>query len=268
MRTIKKAAVLTAIILILAYSMYLFSPSFTGASEAVEGAADVLEEIIPEKGAELTSVKVKVLFSDIGVGRGFTGNETGSPKPVRNAAVWMGGDVALTNLKGEAVLRVPKGNLTLYVSKDGRTYWKGDVKIDGGETIVVKFFLYRVNPETIEVRLDPFEVSSPVTLTFNTPLEGRYYVGKPVVTFYTPWGELRTHVFEEGKERERIVVIGEAESVIRMVKSEEALGIDYKVLFEGGVRLTRLVRVDGNPAYVVPELTYLPVERVELVELP
>ena len=269
-----KIAAAAIVVMILALSIILFNPSFMGAAEAMENAAEAFRKILPEKGAELTNVKVRVLLSDMGFSEEFLGNETGELKPVQRATIWMGGNVALTDSNGEATLIVPKGNITLYVSKDGRNYWRENVMVDGNETITVKFFLYKLRPATIDVRLDPFKVVTPVAFTFKLPLEGEYYVGKPVIAFYTPWGELRFQVSDVKEvigisyEGEKVVIIKTAKPIAEMIKAKEVAEISYEIRVKGGLTLNRTEKINGNPAYILPGMTYLPVERVELEESP
>ena len=238
------AAALVIVVILLALSLLIFNPSFASALEKVEKAAESLGRLIPERGAELTEIRVKVLFSDQGSSQLFLGNETTDFKPVGNAVVLVGGYVALTDENGEATLKAPKGNVTIHVSRNKRNYWRGVVDIDGNETIIVKFILYRLTPLDVKVDLSPFKITTPVTLSFKTPLQGRYYVGKPHISFYTPWGELR------------------------MVPETLDEGIDYRTLAGGGTPLVIREKVVGNPVYILPDSTYLPVERVELEEKP
>lgn len=244
MEKYRRTAALVIVVMLLALSLLIFSPSFANAFEKVEKAAESLGRLIPERGAELTKVKVRVLFSDQGSSQLFLGNETADFKPVANAVVLIDGYAALTDENGEATLRAPKGNVTIHVSRDGKSYWEGVIDVSDNETIIVKFILYRLTPLDIKVDLSPFKVTTPATLSFRIPLQGRYYAGRPHISFYTPWGELR--------------------------KVPETLGdgIDYRNLARGGMLLVIHEKIVGNPVYILPDSTYLPVERVELEEKP
>jgi len=249
--------ILTILFMYLAFTM--FSSSFVGATQVIEQAVDTLRELMPggsETGA--LRVKVKILYADVGYGYAFSGNETAPYSPLSGVVVSLADLIGVTDDNGEVIFYVPQGNHTIRVERmikvQGRVLmnsWEGYVNVDAPKDITVKFKLFRIYPSIIDVSLNPLKPSNPVYLVFNLPREGEYYAGSIVITFYTPWGEIRR-------------TIGDP---VDLTATPEELGdnvflINYDLDHGGGGTINRIEEIPGSPSYIVPELTFLPVESV------
>ncbi len=246
-------------ILLLYLALMIFSSNFVGATQVVEQAVETLGKLLPgNSNTGALRVKVKVLYADIGYGYIFNGNETAPYQPLSGAVVSLAGLIGVTDSNGEAVFYVPQGNHTIRVERMVRAQgqvlinsWEGYVNIDDSKEVTVRFKLFRIYPSIIDVSLNPLKPSNPVYLVFNLPSEGEYYAGSIIITFYTPWGELRR-------------TIGDP---VDITATPEELGdniflINYELDHGGGGTINRIEEVPGNPSYIVPELTFLPVESV------
>jgi hypothetical protein len=97
-----------------------------------------------------------------------------------------------------------------------------------------------------------------VTLGFKLPVNGSYYVGSPVMVYYTPAGEIRLY-------RDDIGGSIELEETSRNLWRNPR--IDYLADWPGGLRTVKTASIRDFSAYILPDMTYLPVERVVLEEL-
>ena len=246
-------------VILLYLSFTLFSSSFLGASEIVKQTAETLGRLVPSRGeVETVRVEVRILYADLGYGYLFHGNETPVFSPLRGVLVSLAGLIGITDDDGIAVFHVPKGNHTLRVERvirfQGKVIvnsWKGSVNIEGEKTLTVMFKLFRILPASIDSSLNPFQTISHTSLTFNLPTTGKYYIGPTIITYYTPWGELRRTIGEP------VEVTAKPEEM-----DEYVFQIDYSIDYEGVGSVSKVEKIPGNPSYIVPELTFLPVESV------
>ncbi len=221
---------------------------------------------LPEYKPPISAVKVRVMTADMGYSDHYKGNETDlSLGPVYNIAVSIAGKLALTNRVGEALLLVPQGNHTLRISRDRIDWWMVDVEVDEDEeTFNVNTVLYRLAPLNITADVKAFASSELVSLNFRLPDAGEYYVGSAIITYYTPSGEAR--VFREGFSAgfplNRLSNIwGDVGTALGR---RSIITVDYTSTVPGGEFIMKTIDVKDQPAYVIPWMTYLPIERVFL----
>jgi len=272
-------------IMLLMLALIKFPPIMGGIFRAFENIGNITivagsSEI--EASPVLTRIKVRVLEADMGFSREFMGNETEYKlNPAKGALVLVmdgaaittgpsyilrAGYFGFTNSSGEVILSAPKGNFTLMVNprpynRDSACFWRGRVSIEGNETFVVKFFLYRLNPMEINVNLKSIRPESIVTLEFKLPLNGSYYVGVPVIVYYTPTGEVRLYR-EDAKD-----LIELKETTRYSWNFWMNPRVNYLADWPGDLRIVKTVDVKDFSAYILPDMTYLPAERVVLEEL-
>lgn len=280
---------LVVAIMLLTLAFLNFPPIMGGIFETFESAGNVIVVAGPSKievSPVITRIKVRVLEADMGFSREFMGNETRYElNPVRGALVLVMDGAAITtgpsyilraeyfgftDANGEVVLSAPKGNFTLMVNprpynRDPVCFWRGRVSVEGNETFMVKFFLYRLNPIEINVNLKGAYPESIITLRFKLPMNGSYYVGIPVVVYYTPTGEVKLYREDVG------YPIGLKE-IPRMLKELSWSfwrnpRINYLTDWPGGFEMTKTISIRDFSAYILPDMTYLPVDRVVLEEL-
>jgi len=277
-----RAICLIVAVMLLTLAFLNFPPIMGGIFGAFESVGNIVVMAGPsEIGVSpiITRIRVRVLEADMGFSREFMGNETEYElNPVRGALVLVMDGAAITtgpsyilraeyfgftDANGEVVLSAPKGNFTLMVNprpynRDPACFWRGRVSVEGNETFAVKFFLYRLNPMEINVDIRSAHPESIVTLGFKLPINGSYYVGSPAIVYYTPAGEIRLY----------------REDIGRSIELEEASRnlwrnprINYLADWPGGLRTVKMVSIRDFSAYILPDMTYLPVERVILEEL-
>jgi hypothetical protein len=265
-----RVACLILAVILLTLAFLSFPPIMGGIFGAFEGVGNIVVVAGPseiEAIPVITSIKVRVLEADMGFSKEFMGNETEHElNPVRGALVLVtdGAEYfGFTNADGEVILSAPKGNFTLTVNprpynRDPTCFWRGHISVEGNETFVVKFFLYRLNPMEIDVNLRSTYPESNVTLGFKLPINGSYYVGIPVIVYYTPAGEVRLYREDVGGS---IELGGVSRDLWRSPR------INYLADWPGGSRMVETVSIRDFSAYILPDMTYLPVERVVLEEL-
>ncbi|MCS7126006.1 MAG: hypothetical protein NZ929_03755 [Aigarchaeota archaeon] len=251
----KKYAVLIVVAILLATAYLLFTINILSIPDIV---GQILQEfrniILTEVEPEYVRLIINVLEVDLNHSLNYVGNETGTPYPLMNTYVVLSGEFRSTDRYGRASFIVPKGIHSLMVVRYGRTWTTNiDVKSDGEIKII--FYLFRVEASSIEVNPKPFEGLSRVKMLFNLPSFGEYYVGKPTITYYTPWGQLR-------------IYYGDAEVIIGTDIEEVWKIVDISFLRKeiGGTRIEFIEDVKGFPTYVLPWYTFLPVVRVEVEE--
>lgn len=280
-------------VLLLALAFLNFSPSRSGAMDVLNELAPIAETAEAEAGPIPVKIMVRVLAADMGFSKSFTGNETEHELyPIRGALVFvMEGDALMgslldvpkvgyfgfTDADGEVILLSPRGNVTLVVnprpydpfmrsprppySQDPRLFWKASVDVDGNETFVVKFFLYRVNPMKIYVNLRPSAPETHVTLRFKLPLNGSYYIGSPIVVHHTSSGDIAVYREE----------LGSSLSLRELPWIAENFWINPRIIYSesyaGGAEVMEVIAIPSLSAYILSRMTYLPVERVILEEL-
>ena len=273
---------LSLTILLLAIAFLTFSPSIGGAAEILEKAPQAIKFSRVESSPVLVKIRVKVFEADMGFSREFLGNETDYQlRPVKGALVLImdgaaittgpsyilrGSYYGFTDANGEAILSSPIGNLSIMINprpyhRDPRCFWRSYVKIDGNETIIVRFFLYRLNPIEIKVDMKVFEPKNHVTLRFKLPLNGSYYIGAPVLVYYTSIGDVRIYREDLGSYTE---LKGYPRGAMSFWRNPRIYYLEEQL---GGARVIKVLRVKGLSAYISPSMTYLPVERVVLEEL-
>ena len=263
-------------ITLLLLSFLYFSPSFEGASEKLEKVSEIMKLVIVRHEPEIVTIKVKILRADMGISANFTGNETNYElKPVKGAFIVIGRHTPIitphiiriprscgfTGNDGIAILRVPKGNTTLMIAENARhhessDFWKTSITVDENKTFIVKIFLYRLKPMKIIVYGNPFKLKTPITLSFNLPTVGRYYVGYPSIFYYDIWRNLR---FYRGDLNSSIILRNP-------VQAYNMTRMSYSTEYPGGTPIDESLEVDGPTAYVIPTISYLPVERIILEE--
>jgi len=284
-----RAACLIVAIMLLMLAFLSYPPIMGGIFGSFESVGNIVvmagsSEV--EASPAITRIRVRVLEADMGFSREFMGNETEYElNPVRGALVLVMDGAAITtgpsyilraeyfgftNASGEVVLSAPKGNFTLMVNprpynRDPVCFWRGRVSVEGNETFVVKFFLYRLNPTDINVNLKSAYPESIVTLEFKLPLNGSYYVGVPVVVYYTPTGEIKLY----REDAESPIGMKEIPKKLKELSRNFWLNarVNYLLEWPGGFRIVKTVDIRDFSAYILPDMTYLPVERVVLEEL-
>jgi hypothetical protein len=258
-------------IMIVLLSSALAMSSDLGISNVMNEGTESLtssESAPPEYKPPISTVRVRVMAADMGYSDHYQGNESDlSLGPAYNLTVSIAGKYALTNREGEALLFVPEGNHTLSISRNRLDWWRIDVEVnEDRETFKVNSMLYRLAPLNITTDVKAVSSSALVGLTFRLPDTGDYYVGKAIMTYYTPSGEAR--IYREGLSAgfpaDRVSNFWGEVGIARGRRS--ILSIDYSSTVTGGELTTKSMDVKDQPAYVVPWMTYLPIERVFLEE--
>ncbi|RLG06940.1 MAG: hypothetical protein DRN68_06180 [Thaumarchaeota archaeon] len=230
----------------------------------------------------LVRIRVRVLRADMGFSSNFMGNETSYQlKPLKGALIVLEDypmisedhtTVLATHLKtprnygftgsdGTVILTAPKGDITLMVAENPEylklsDFWKTKIRAEEGKTYTVKIFLYRLKPVSIKVEGKPFKLKTHLTMRFNLPRFGKYHVGYTLISYYDIW--LRSKLCRE-----------DAALSIPMdqtINPYEMFRMRYSEIYEGGVSLTKLLEINDLTTYVIPNMTYLPVERIILEE--
>jgi len=263
-------AVLTLTIIILSSSLIMYTPNFEKIN-IVEEFMNVLESSGVSQGPEelvetkLSTVRLKVTLTDMGYPN-LSNWGVSSPKPVSNAIISLSGRSALTDWMGEATVRAPQGNCTLAISRDRIGWWRTEVTLEKDmEEFEVNFILYRVAPLNITSDIKPSTDLNPVTLLFQIPDGGPYYIGMAVITYYTPSGgpEVYREDFSEAVPLRSVRNLwGSMSGVGRPFRSMVLIDYDHKGF--GGEIITVKIDVKGEPVYVIPWMSYLPVENVVL----
>lgn len=268
--------------ILLAITFLKFSPSIGGAISTFDAVSQVIDFREIEVSPVLVKIRVKVLEADMGFSREFMGNETGYEfRPVGGALVLVMDGAAITtgpayilrlgyfgftNDKGEIVLSAPRGNFTIMINprpyhKDPECFWRGPISVEGNETIVVRFILYRLNPVEIDVNARRLDSETLVKMKFKLPINGSYYIGTPIVAYYTSMGDVK--LYREDK--------GDLPDLWRLSGAMTDLWINprihYLTEWPGGAEVVRIINIRDFSAYILPSMTYLPVERVTLEEL-
>lgn len=269
--------ILATILLVLTFLN--FSPSMSGAVDILSNIHQIINIVEIEAEPAITEIKVRVLEADMGFSKKFLGNETEYElRPIRGALVLVMDGAAITtgpsyilrasyfgftNEDGEVILLAPRGNFTLMINprpynRDPDCFWRGPITVDGNETIVAKFFLYRLNPTKVYVGLKARDPKTSLSLRFQLPLNGSYYVGIPIIAYYTSLGD--AHLYRE-----------DAGGSFRLQEAVRNLWMNpriyYLMALPGGTEVVRTVEIGGLAVYVSPQMTYLPVERVVVEEL-
>lgn len=263
-------AVLALTIIILSSSLIIYTPNFEKIN-IVEEFTNTLESSSVFQGPEelvepkLSTVKLKVTLTDMGYPS--LSNWGGSPpKPVSNAIISLSGRYTFTDWMGEATVRAPQGNCTLAISRDRIGWWRTEVTLEKDmEDFEVNFILYRIAPFNITSDVKPSADLNTVTLLFQIPDSGSYYIGMAVITYYTPSGgpEVYREDFSEPVPLRSVRNLwGEMSSVGRPFRSMILIDYDHKGF--GGETITVKIDVKGEPVYVIPWMSYLPVESVVL----
>jgi len=273
----KSKEMLAAIwIILLLLSFLYFSPSFEGASEKLEKISQMIRLVTVRHIPDIVTIKVKVLRADMSISANFTGNETNYElKPVKGALIVVGKHMPIvtphiiripqscgfTGNDGVVILRVPKGNTTLMIAENARyhtppDFWKTSITVDENKTFIVKIFLYRLKPTKITVHGNPFKLKTPITLSFNLPAAGRYYVGYLSVSYYDIWRNLRFY----REDLNSSIILSNPDQAYNMIR------MSYSIEYPGGMPMDKSLEVDGPTAYVIPSSSYLPVERIILEE--
>ncbi|MBS7626760.1 hypothetical protein KEJ51_06975 [Candidatus Bathyarchaeota archaeon] len=263
-------AVLALTTIILSSSLIMYTPNFEKIN-IVEEFTNTLESSSAFQGPEeldeskLSTVRLKVILTDMGYPR-LSNWGCLPPKPVPNAIISLSGRSAFTDWMGEAIVRAPQGNCTLAISRDRIGWWRTEVTIEKDmEEFEVNFILYRIAPLNITSDVKPSTGLNPVTLLFQIPDGGSYYIGMAVITYYTPSGEPEVYRedFSEALPLKSVRNLwGGMSSADHPFRSMVLIDYDHKGL--GGETIKVKIDVKGEPVYVIPWMSYLPVESVVL----
>lgn len=257
--------------LLLALTLTLFKPV------GFEGAESLLQILpLPESKERVKAqqsfapIKIWLLEADMGIAQHFQGNESiENYTPIEGAFVRIGFYSTITDELGRATLVAPLGAQTLKICRDSGC-WSKEIEIDGNMSLVIKFVLYRINPEKIRIELDPLKPEQDISLSFRLPASGEYYIGSPTISYYDQDAQVKA--YRSGLENSvKISLPTTSENLLTASpltlakKIEESLGtttMNYTKSLEGGISYTSTLKIAGKPVLVVPDLTFIPVEKV------
>ncbi|MGQ9542769.1 MAG: hypothetical protein ACUVTM_01585 [Candidatus Bathyarchaeia archaeon] len=263
--------ILPLIIMMLTSAFIMFTPNLERLNIINElmdtwersSGSDTPAELVEPK---LSTVKLRVTITDMGYSKNPINGTVSSPKPVPNAVVFLSWRFAITDWKGEVTIRAPHGNCTLAVSRDRVGWWRTEIIIEKEEEkFEVSFILHRLAPLNITVEAKPSAEPNHVTLLFQIPDGGPYYIGMAVITYYTTSGlaEVYREDFSEAIPLRSIRNLwGYSPSAGHSYRGMILIDYDHKA--SGGEILTVRIDVRGNPAYVISWMSYLPIESVTL----
>ncbi|MEN2974326.1 MAG: hypothetical protein ABDH32_01960 [Candidatus Caldarchaeales archaeon] len=270
----RKYAALILVAFLLSSSFLIFTMSTSSIPDFITQLFQNIEKaVFVEREPEYVKLTIQLQEMDLNHSLEYFGNESGTLHPLRYTYVRIGGEVRSTDRYGKASFIIPKGNYSLMIIKsiEGRRRWSSleqpislevgggvwttyiNVKSDG--EVKITFYLFRLEASNMEVYPDIVQGVSRVKMVFKLPYMGEYYIGKPTITYYTPWGQLRIHY-------EDMEIIGR----IYLKDIWSLVSVDYLEKRDGGVNIELIEEVRSFPTYVLPRYTFLPVERIEVEE--
>ncbi|MEM2016029.1 MAG: hypothetical protein QXK19_05385 [Nitrososphaerota archaeon] len=253
----KKITLTILAILILSSAFLLFTFNLSGMQDFIGQLLQEVKQAISTGELEYVKLTIHLTESDLGHSMTYLGNESTISAPLAYTYVTVGGESKLTDNQGKAYFIIPKGNHTLTVLRggQGRTAWTTQINVVSDGEVSIRFYLFRMEASSIKVYPEPFEGLSRLKIKFILPQYGEYYVGRPTITYYTSWGQLR--VFFDGLTIQDGIAL---EDVWGLVK------IDYSKIESGGQTVELVEELRGFPTYVHPRFSFLPIERVEVKE--
>lgn len=253
----KKITLTGIAILLLSLAFLLFPSNLSISQDIIAQLIQNFRQIIPTEEPEYVKLTISLMEVDLGHSMKYSGNESALATPIRHTYVRIGGVVSITNDQGKAYLILPKGNYTLSIIRRGLRgpVWTYPLNIVSDGQVKITFHLFRLEASKMDLYPEPFKGTTNLKITFTLPLSGQYYIGKPTITYYTAWGELK--ILYRGIEVSNSISLQNIWSLIDM---------DYRKVEAGGQIIEFTEEVRGFPTYVHPRFSFVPVEKVEVEE--
>lgn len=253
----KKAVITVIVILMLSIAFVLFTFNISAGQDAVAQLLQEFRRSISTEEAEYVKLTIYLLESDLGHSMTYSGNETSSATPLPNAYIMIGGETAFTDSQGKAYVTIPKGNHTLSVVRKTWTSsaWTTSINAVSDGEVRIAFYLFRIEASSINAYPEPFKDLTNLRIAFKLPTIGRYYVGEPTITYYTPWGQIRAHYWN--------LEISEG---VNLYNVWDLIYVNYQRIESGGQAIEFEEEIRGFPTYIHPKYSFLPVEKVEVEE--
>ncbi len=253
----KKITLAAIVVLLLSLAFLLFSFSMPSSQDIVAQIIRNIQESLSIQEPEYVKLTMYLMESDLGHSMTYFGNETAPVTPISNAFIRIGGEITFTDSQGKAYIIIPKGNYTLSVARKkwAESVWQTSLNVVSDGEVNITFYRFRLESSGINAYPEPFEGLTNVKIAFMLPTTGRYYVGEPTITYYTPWGQLRVHY--------RDFEISEG---ISLDNVWDLVEINYQRLESGGQTIEFIEEVRGFPTFIHPIFSFLPVEKVEVEE--
>lgn len=219
------AVTFSAAILLIAFLS--FFSSLPSAPDVARDLLSAVNDMILPKEPKLINVKIRLSETPI--------DNNMRQIPLKGIEVELGGRREVTDERGVAFFHIPKGNHSLTVIR-AKGIWRSFLDVKSDTEVEIIFKVYKITAEEIKVEAEAFNPFTRVFLRFNLP-EGRYYLGTPVISYYTPWGELKRY----GADR---------------------LVMNYSIVRVGGGHVQFVEEVRGMAVYIIPQETYILAEEV------
>jgi len=244
-------------ILLLSLAFLLFTFNLSVSEDVITQLIQNFRQVVSIEEPEYVRLTISLMEVDLGHSMKYSGNESAPATPIKHTYVRIGGVVSITNDQGKAYLILPKGNYTLSVMRRGLggSVWTYPLNIVSDGEVKITFYLFRLEASSMDLYPEPFKGATNLKITFNLPLSGQYYVGKPTITYYTAWGELK--ILYKDMEVTDSISLQNVWSLIDM---------DYHRIGLGGQTIEFEEEVRGFPTYVHPRFSFIPVEKVEVEE--
>jgi len=251
----KKITLTGIAILLLSLAFLLFPSNLPISEDVIAQLVQNFRQIISIEEPEYVRLTISLMEVDLGHSMKYSGNESAPATPIRHTYVRIGGVVSITNDQGRAYLILPKGNYTLSVIRRGfrGPEWTYPLNVVSDGEVKITFHLFRLEASKMDLYPEPFKGTTNLKITFTLPLSGQYYVGKPTITYYTAWGELK--ILYKDIEVSNSISLQNVWSLIDM---------DYRRMEAGGQTIEFTEEVRGFPTYVHPRFSFIPVEKVEV----
>jgi len=253
----KKFTLIIIAILLLSSAFLLFTFNLSVSQDVIAQLIQDLRQAISIEEPEYVELTIYLMEIDLGHSKTYLGNESAPATPIRHTYVRIGGVVSITNDQGKAYLIVPKGNHTLSVMRRGfrGPVWTHPINVVSNGQVKITFYLFRLEASSMDLYPEPFKGLTNLRIAFIMPLSGQYYVGKPTITYYTAWGELRI--------RYRDI---EVSNSISLQNVWSLIDLDYQRIESGGQTINFIEELRGFPTYVHLRFSFIPVEKVEVEE--
>ncbi|MCL7401631.1 MAG: hypothetical protein LZ168_02425 [Thaumarchaeota archaeon] len=253
----KKITLTGIAILLLSLAFLLFPYNLPINEDVIAQLIQNFRQIISIKEPEYVRLTISLMEVDLGHSMKYLGNESAPATPIRHTYVRIGGVVSITNDQGKAYLILPKGNHTLLVMRRGLRgpVWVHTLNVLSDGEVKITFHLFRLEASSMVLYPEPFKGTTNLKITFTLPLSGQYYVGKPTITYYTAWGELRILY--------RDIEVSDS---ISLQNVWSLIDMDYSRIEAGGQTIEFTEEVRGFPTYIHPKLSFIPIEKVEVEE--
>jgi len=262
----KKITFIVIAIFLLSSAFLLFTFNLSATRDFVSEMIQEVRQALSIAEPEYVKIRVYLMESDLGHSITYSGNESALAVPLPYTYVRIGGEMRLTDSQGGAYFVIPKGNYALAVLRRGfrGPVWLTQIKMVSDGEVNITFYRFRLEASSIDVYPKPFEGLTRLKIRFMLPLTGQYYIGKPTITYYTAWGQLRVHFNDPVKpEGISLKIIPDG---IDLQDIWGLIEIDYQRIESGGQIIEFMEELRGFPTYIHPGFSFLPVERVDVEE--